>query len=120
MAFYGLLVGEVSIQTEARRTYARALETRRTDIRRDTMQKHQHAGYNSTSEEAICTTVMMCYFELIIKTTPTAWLQHLDAAAAMLETIGPEACQFGFLHQLFRTVRLAVVSVPRISKPKRR
>jgi len=103
MAFYGRLNASISIQTEARRTYTKALETRRKDICRNT-------DASRTPEEALCSTVLMCYFELVVKTTPLAWMQHLNAAAAMLEAIGPEACQKGLMHQLFRTVRLGIVS----------
>ncbi|TVY35626.1 hypothetical protein LOCC1_G007129 [Lachnellula occidentalis] len=101
MAFYGRLNASVSIQTEARRTYTKALETRRKDICRNT-------DANRTPEEALCSTVLMCYFELVVKTTPLAWMQHLDAAVAILEAVGPEACQKGLMHQLFRTVRLGI------------
>jgi hypothetical protein len=103
MAFYGLLNGEVSIQTEARKSYTTALETRRKDLFRDT-------NAIQASKEALCATVMMRYFEIVSKTTPLAWMQHLNAAAAMLEEIGPGGCQVGFAHQLFRTVRLGAVS----------
>lgn len=104
MAFYGRLNASISIQTEARRTYTKALETRRQDICRNT-----DAG--RTPEEALCSTVLMGYFELVVKTTPLAWMQHLDAAAAILEAMGPEGCQKGLMHQLFRTVRLGIVSL---------
>ncbi|TVY92705.1 hypothetical protein LAWI1_G002875, partial [Lachnellula willkommii] len=101
MAFYGRLNASISIQTEARRTYTKALETRRVDICRNT-------DASRTPEEALCSTVLMCYFELVVKTTPLAWMQHLDAAAAILEAIGPRGCQEGLMHQLFRTVRLGI------------
>jgi len=107
MAFYGLLNGEIAIQTESRRSYTKALETRRKDLCRN-VNVQQYAS--QSSEEALCATIMMCYFEIVNKTTPLAWMQHLDAAAAMLEMIGPEGCQSGFTHQLFRTVRLGAVS----------
>jgi hypothetical protein len=111
MAFYGALIGEVSIQTGARRAYTKALENRRTDISQRSRQK-LHEKQSSNIEEVVCATIMMSYFEIILKTTPLAWTQHLDAAAALLETIGPEGCRYGlYIHQLFRTVRLGKVCV---------
>jgi hypothetical protein len=114
MVFYATLNGDVSIQTEAVRSYTKALETQRVDISGGRFQ--QRASQTLTSEEAICSTMMMCYLEMIMKTTPVAWMQHLDAAAAMIEAEDMEACQFGFMHQLFRTVRLGIVSFLQRSK----
>jgi hypothetical protein len=105
MAFYGASIGEVSIQTEARRAYTKALENRRTDISQRPRQK-LHEKQSSNLEEVVCGTIMVSYFELILKTTSLARIQHLHAAAAFLETIGPEGCRYGlYIHQLFRTVR---------------
>ncbi|RDW74172.1 hypothetical protein BP5796_07614 [Coleophoma crateriformis] len=106
MAFYGLLNGQVSIQTEARRTYVRALESRRADLCQGTLQVHM--GRIMASEEAICLTLMLSYYELVCQTSPVAWIHHLRAAAAMIEAKGPKECQSGFMHQLFRTVRLGI------------
>jgi hypothetical protein len=100
MAFYGLLNNSLFIQTEARHTYAKALQCCRKELMS-----------GGGEEGALCATVMMCYFELVVKTTPAAWMTHLDAAVRILELIGAENCQEGFVHQLFRTVRLGVVSV---------
>jgi hypothetical protein len=100
MAFYGLLNNSLAIQEEARYMYVKALQCRRRELAR-----------GGVEEGALCATVMLCYFELVSKTTAGAWMVHLDAAVRILERIGPENCQEGFLHQLFRTVRLGVVSV---------
>ncbi|RDW67589.1 hypothetical protein BP6252_08985 [Coleophoma cylindrospora] len=106
MAFYGVLNGQVSIQTEARRTYVRALESRRADLGQGTLQTQM--GRIPVSEEDICLTLVLSYYELVLKTSPAAWVHHLHAAAAMIEAKGPEECQSGFMHQLFRTVRLGI------------
>ena len=108
MIFYGFISGSKDFQTEARRSYIKALEIRRADLSRELLQPH--GDPNRTSGEAICVTIMLSYFELVVKTTQLAWMQHMDAAATLLEIQGPEECRRYFIHQLFRTVRLSVVS----------
>ncbi|OQD89665.1 hypothetical protein PENANT_c002G03202 [Penicillium antarcticum] len=49
---------------------------------------------------------MLIHFEHIAGTSEDAWIQHLQGAAKMLEATGPELCRDGFLHQLFRHLRL--------------
>lgn len=115
MAFYGLLTRDISIQTGSRRAYVKALQARRAELNQDTSEQRGKGIVGS--EEAICATVMMCYFEMTFRTMPSAWMLHLDAAAAILVELGPEGCQEGFMHQLFRTVRLGIVcAFPRDSK----
>jgi hypothetical protein len=111
MAFYSTLNGEISIQTEALKIYGKALRSQRLEL----LNAREIKGVISSSvpdlpsEEAICTSLMMCYFEIVTRSTPWGWLQHLDAAAVMLELRGPVNCRAPFVYQLFRTVRLGVV-----------
>ena len=62
------------------------------------------------TDSVICAPIMMCQFEIMASTSPTAWMQHVEAAAAMLVSQGPENCSKGWMHQMFLTVRMYVVS----------
>jgi hypothetical protein len=117
MAFYGSLVNDESIQIEACKWYARGLVGQRSQI------SGLEAGLtgsadpggaavaevNIPSEEAICTSIMLGYFEISCSTTPLGWFQHIQGAARLLEMRGPQNCQIGIAHRMFRTVRLNMV-----------
>ncbi|KAF8860838.1 hypothetical protein BDZ45DRAFT_800523 [Acephala macrosclerotiorum] len=103
MAFYSTLNGELSVWNEAYRTYVRALRSQRGEI---SPTQNPHTKSSFPSEEAVCTSIMMFYFEMVTQSTPWAWVNHMDAAAAMLEMRGPENCRSRFIYQLFRTARL--------------
>lgn len=113
MAFYGALNGQIPIQVEARKTYLKALESQRFEMYgrgEDCTTSTSTPAPMFASEEAICTSIMMSYFEMVTASSFWAWEKHLQAAASMLELRGPEQCQGPFVHQLFRTVRMMVVS----------
>jgi hypothetical protein len=57
----------------------------------------------------LCISMMLMYYELIHPTSPGSWVRHLYGAARLLELRGPENCQSGFPHVLFRALRLLVV-----------
>ena len=99
MALYGTLTGDVSIQSEAYRWYGDGLNSQRECL----------GGAAIPSADAICAPMMMSYFEIVTSTTPDGWMLHMEAAAAMLAMLGPEACRAGFAHQMLRTVRLGMV-----------
>lgn len=101
MFFYGAFTKDVSIQTEARRWYSRALQS---------LQRLLARRISSYSGEDACAVVMLTHFESLAGTSKDAWFQHIQAAAAMLETRGPRGCVDGFSHRLFRHLRLLVVS----------
>ena len=53
--------------------------------------------------------VMMCHFEMMASSSPDGWMNHIEAAAGMLERLGPENCRLGLEHEMFLTVRLFMV-----------
>lgn len=101
MFFYGALTKDISIQTEACRWYSRALQS---------LQRLLAQRTSSYSGEEACAAVMLTHFESLAGTSKDARFQHIQAAAAMLETSGPRGCLDGFSHRLFRHLRLLVVS----------
>jgi hypothetical protein len=101
MHFYGTLAGDISIRTEACRWYSTALRGLQSLLSENTTQ---------FTADVICATVMLTHFENLAGTSGDAWIQHVQGAAMMLETCGPEGCRDGFLHQLFRHLRLLTVS----------
>jgi hypothetical protein len=103
MFFYGSLTGDVSIQTESRKWYSKSLQ----DLQGLLSQKS-----SSFTGDIICAVVMLAHFETLAGTSTEAWFQHVRGAAKMLENGGAESCREGFLHQIFRHLRLLVVSHP--------
>lgn len=102
MFFYGTLAQDVSIQTEACKWYLRALQDLRCLLSQEA---------SSYPGEVLCAVVMLTHFENLAGTSKEAWFQHVQAAATMLELNGPQGCRDGFSHQLFRHLRLLVVSL---------
>lgn len=102
MFFYGSLVDDISIRTEANKWYIKALQGLRCLLSQQT---------GVFTGDIICSAVMLAHFETTAGTSGEAWLQHVLGAARMLESGGPASCRDGFLHQLFRHLRLLTVSI---------
>ncbi|KAL6900024.1 hypothetical protein GGI43DRAFT_55311 [Trichoderma evansii] len=101
MLSYGTVTGDVSIKTEACRWYMRALQSLRYLLSLD------DSGSSLYSPESIvCAAVMLIHFETSAGTCPKAWLPHVNGAASLLEAQGPDRCRDGFMHQIFRHLRL--------------
>ena len=100
MYYYGTLAQDTSIQTEACKWYSRSLQGLRSLLSHNIPQ---------LTDRIICAIVMLSHFENIAGTYG-GWLQHVQGTATMLEMCGPENCRHGFLHQIFRHLRLLTVS----------
>jgi hypothetical protein len=98
------LTGDLAIQTEACRWYAKALHSLHTLLR---SRKHRDAD----AEDIVCAPIMMCHFEMMAGTSPVAWMQHVEAAASMLVIQGPENCCLELEHEIFLTVRVFMVRI---------
>ncbi|KAJ4329277.1 hypothetical protein N0V84_000170 [Fusarium piperis] len=96
MISYGILAGDASIKTAARRWYAEALHHLQCLIANENM---------SVDENIICAVVMLIQFETWAGTSQKAWLRHLKGAAMLLQMGGPERCGDGFMHQIFSHLR---------------
>jgi hypothetical protein len=64
---------------------------------------------SSFSGDVICAAVMLTHFESLADTAPGAWFQHVRGASLMVARGGPESCRQGFLHNIFRHLRLLTV-----------
>lgn len=102
---YGAMTTNTSIQTEAYRWYAKALEGQRTILQKDKLLPR----ISIPTEEEILTPVLLTLFELVATTTVTGWINHSLGSAAMLEMRRPENCQEGLAHLLFRAQRMTIV-----------
>ena len=111
LVLYAKLTNDWTHQIPAVRWYFKGLQEQRRIFAQ--LDDHSQAGSTSelASEEAICATILMCYFEIVMRSVPEAWIQHIDAAAVLISIRPPETCQTGLAHQLFISVRLGTVSL---------
>jgi hypothetical protein len=116
MLFYGILTRSIPVQTEANRFYIKALHDLRSrlqnEIEETGVQKTGTSTALATNSMLGCAPIMMCHFEIMASSSPNGWVNHIMAAAKMIEIRGPEGCRLGLDHQLFLTVRLFTVRRP--------
>jgi hypothetical protein len=107
MVHYGVMTLNESIQMEAYRWYAKALEGQRKFLQKDRL------GLSRTmpNEGDILSSVVLSLFELVSSTTPMGWIDHQLGAASMMQMRKPENCRDGLVHLIFRSMRFSVVSV---------
>ncbi|KAK2595208.1 hypothetical protein QQS21_007061 [Conoideocrella luteorostrata] len=96
MLSYGAWACDVSVQAEAYRWYAQALQ-----MLRSVLSQANPLRMKST----LCAAVMMIHFETWGFTAEGAWIKHVRGAEAILEGLGPDACADGFMHQVFTHLR---------------
>lgn len=115
MGLYGRKCGNESMQIEACRQYAKGLENHliETQMRHLWLANGRDVA-DVIDEEAVCATIMFAFFEATMATTVNAWADHMLAASKMVELLGPKRCATGVLHYIFRTVRIGIVSEPRV------
>lgn len=107
MVHYGAMTLNESIQTEAYRWYAKALEGQRKILQKDRLSLSR----TMPNEGDILSPVVLSLFELVSSTTPTGWIDHQLGAASMMQMRKPENCRDGLVHLIFRTMRFTIVSV---------
>jgi hypothetical protein len=105
MVHYGVMTSNASIQTEAFKWYAKALESQRSFLEKDRLGLTEEVP----AAEEILSPIILALFELVACTTPTGWMDHVTGAATMLEMRKPENCQTGLAHLVFRTIRTTIV-----------
>lgn len=59
--------------------------------------------------EEVLIPIFLCLFEVLSTSSPAAILQHRAACCRVLEIMGPENCQEGVSHQIFKSMRLSDV-----------
>ena len=105
-------MGDMSMQMEACRWYDEGLEAQRFES--ELTELHLLTGgniYQRLDVVTVSAPVMFSLFESMITTSYVAWSQHFKAAAKMLEMRGAISCQSGFIHYVFRTVKIGAVSL---------
>ena len=110
---YGTLRGDETIRLEAFKFYI-------STIKRVSLELHDLEKFNNSEaiqptrilipkEELIYSTLMMVFFECVWASSPVSWLHHLFGAEKLLIMRGPQQCQSGLSHRLFRTIRYSLV-----------
>lgn len=109
MVFYGRSISNLDVQVEALTWYHRALRAQQRTLAA-TSTSVSGAGFGDTrSEQVICATLIMSYFELVVKSSEDAWMQHMDAASALLSHHDADLCNTSYPYQLFRSARLGAI-----------
>jgi hypothetical protein len=108
MAFYGNLTKNATLQVEASRWYSKAIQLEMSRLSGKASGRKKTA--KSVNPETLLTPMTLALFESALCTSPMGWAHHLNAAAKQLEVLGPEKCQTGAMHGIFRSVRLNMVS----------
>jgi hypothetical protein len=101
--YLGRLSNQKTVVMEGYKWYGSSLERQRRQL-----QLSSYRGTPPTAEE-ICMPIMLSFFEVICRTSPKTYFQHIVGAAKLLDIRGPEACKSGIFHQLFQTVRVQMV-----------
>lgn len=104
MAIYSKLTGDRSIEFESCRWYDRGLESQRLQLQ-TMVQQHKRV----LDESTVLVPLLFCMFEVVMSTEEDAWIGHTQGAAKLLDMIGPQRCQTGQMHHLFRSVRISAV-----------
>lgn len=105
MVHYGVMTSNRSIQAEAFKWYAKALESQRSFLQKD----HSLLSTIMPAAEEILSPIILALFELVTSTTPTGWIDHVMGAATMLQMRKAEHCQTDLAHLVFRTIRPTIV-----------
>ncbi|KAJ5941049.1 hypothetical protein N7516_001217 [Penicillium verrucosum] len=108
LAFYAQVSKQKALCHEAGQYYACALHGQRIYM------SQWLAGFNRPAiaaqeiptDQDICTSLMLMYYELINPAATGSWLAHLRGTAQLLVLRGPQNCQVGAVHLIFRSVRL--------------
>lgn len=107
MIFSAELTHDINVQQAAQNWYIAALERQR--LRISLYLEDVGSNPSVPSEEEICTSMMLLYFELIKPSVTASWLKHLSGVTRLLQQRGPENCQSGVTHLIFRSLRLLAV-----------
>jgi hypothetical protein len=113
MAFYGNLTKNATIQTNASQWYSKAIQLEISRLAAKVSEPRENP--KAVNPEDILTPMVLALFESALCTSPMGWAHHLIAASKLLEDLGPERCQTGTMHDIFRALRLNMVSQISIS-----
>lgn len=93
----------------ARQWYVASLSCHRAFLCATSEQKLDDLKYGRLipGVEELLIPIFLCLFEMFSTSTPAAVLQHRAACCRVLEIMGPENCQEGVSHQVFKSMRLS-------------
>lgn len=113
LLFYGQKMNNEAFCREADKCYARALQVQQNCVRRhsQTSQNPLKTTRNVPTEQDICASLLLMYYELLKPTTIGSWMTHMRGTVGLLMLSGPEKCQQGSYHLMFRSLRLLMVSL---------
>lgn len=100
MLSYATVSNNKAFQDESRKWYSKALQDMQTLLSKPDV---------AVTDSAVCAAVMFIHFETWAGTRPKAWVPHCRGAALLLASAGVDACRTGFMHQIFRHLRLQTV-----------
>ncbi|KAJ3540436.1 hypothetical protein NM208_g5067 [Fusarium decemcellulare] len=107
LAFCSKKMNQKPLCVEADRCYRRALQGQQACIQRYA-QGFRERPYEIPSEREICTSLMLMYYEMFNPTTVGSWVTHLRGTVELLVLRGPQNCQQGPSHHMFRSLRLVM------------
>ncbi|KAI8716930.1 hypothetical protein NCS52_00987600 [Fusarium sp. LHS14.1] len=113
LLFYGQNTRQEDLCREADRCYARALKTQRGRIKRQITRSKETEDMSTEipSEQDISASLMLMYYELLSPSFVGSWMTHFKACCQLLVLRGPENCQDGPCHVMFRSLRLIMAHV---------
>lgn len=112
LAFYGQTTQDLTLQHEADQWYGLTLHEHRVCVERY-LRKNTISSQIPTEAE-MSVSMMLMYYELIRPTNPNNWLRHLCGLVQLTQLRGPDNCQSGMSHLLFRAIRSLMVFTSRI------
>lgn len=111
LAYYASCTQDLAIEKEAVRWYVVALTRQRQWLSRrySAIDDYGARGLIPTDQE-ICTSMMLLYFELIRPTAVASWMQHFSGACQLMVLRGPSNCQKGVSRLFLQSLRVLNVS----------
>lgn len=113
LLFYGQKMNNEVFCREADKCYARALHIQQSCVRRHSQRSQDtlETTRKAPSEQDICASLLLMYYEFLKPTVIGSWMAHMRGTAGLLILSGPEKCQQGSYHLMFRSLRLLMVSL---------
>lgn len=105
-AYHGRVAQNAAALRAAEHCYVAALRSQRSRL---TPYLNSPSSPYIPDDQEVFTSMMLLYFELISPSSTASWLKHLHGVTSLLQLRGPESCQTGGLHPLFRSLRLLEV-----------
>lgn len=111
LAYYAYCTHDPAIEREADRWYTVALSRQRSWL---SSRYFPRGGVGDRTpiptDQEICTSMMLLYFELIRPTAVASWMKHFSGACRLMELRGPINCQTGVSRLLLQSLRVLNVS----------